>query len=1302
MQGAVNGPGVLECAAGNKEAARAGAVHSSQNDESVVQIERLLIIAGVLSGRKQTSKVLVDSGATCNFVSGTYVAREGLAVEPLDKHMSVRMANGVPVECSHMLRAARFETGSHRGGHDFIVMPVLDGFDIVLGRRFLKESCAIVDHESDNIAFRSHASQSRKVKQSKPNGESAQFGALIGELLEGHDCITQDEILRAYGLTAAPVGVERVSTRVRVSPVVHSAVMQCVDAYTAKMSPKVGKLPPRRGSFDHSITRVNENAQPRARRAIPLSQRHLKSLSEELDRLLAAGLIRVSRSEWAAPVFFVPKNENEDRMVCDYRALNAVTVTNSGSLPHVKELFARLTGCVVFSKLDLKSGYHQLRIKESDIPLTGFITPLGHFEWLVMPFGEKNAPASFTQLMSQLVLPDLVHSFVIVYQDDILIASCNEEDHASHVSQVLDRLCEHDLWINPAKCEWAVREVDFLGHHVRATECGTLIEPIESKIAAVRDWPVPACTNELRSFLGLANFYRDFVQDFSSIAAPLTALTGQRVKFEWLEQHRLSFEHLKDALCQSSALLAIDDAKPFVLHCDASAFAIGAVLSQADENGTLRPVGFFSRKLTDTQLRWDVYEREIYSVVAALEHYTMHLKSTSIPVKIFTDHRSLEELAQQLLSPKMARWFTTLSGYNYTVTWIPATENAAADALSRRPDHDDGSLSRKLTRTRVAQQLHADSGNSLGPGHHLSTTELAASCPISVKRSSVVASGEQIEAHTPAASLNAAVSVASSSLLDRVRARYANDPECELIVADPGKHGYRVVDGLLMRHGDHGILTPANDELRRDIMREAHDMPTSGHMGRTKTLARISEQFYWAGMAQDVARYIEHCGTCHRNKHSNSKPAGLLKPLPIVGKGEMITMDFVGPLPRSRRGMNSILVVVDKLTKRAYYEACTTRTTARQAAEIVFRRVVREQGLPVTIVSDRDSRFTSKVWSELWSLCGTKLGLATAYHQQTDGQSERQVRTLEESLRCFVNAAGNDWDERLVHAEIAHNTSKHASTGFTPLSLHSGISAALPLSLRPKRNQSAQPTTATKLLDKMASDIELAKTSLEVARARQKRAYDRRRQDVTYCVGDWAYLTASDRAGSSGGKSVWKPVYEGPYHVLDVSEDGLNVTLDLPRSRRHPVFHVEKLKKASMPLNDVPQLHTPERAHVNHTVRPPVSDDDRHARDDTEQAHIDWVDVSQPQLHVNSDRPNASLTIPPEDNESIVEVEHGGEDCVSERGSDEDSDASIDPAGDIEPTIRRSSRQRVQPDRLIHAARLGDQLRLNVAAHHDQ
>lgn len=953
---------------------RAGVAHSSAGVVSPVRIEHLITITGTVNSRPIKCVMLVDSGATTSFIAAAFVNQHGIGVDQLTESLLVKMANGQPVGCKLVVRQATVCVVGHTGKHDLVVLPDLDGFDVILGRSFLKEAGAIVNHATDAVEF---GRTKRKVKIAKSSCRSAVFAALVKEIVTDQQSTIQDRILVAYGLTASPVGCESVANLEHVPSAVEAAVLRVVTTYETRMMPMIGRLPPSRGQFDHSITLISGDVRPKARRAIPLSNRHQRALAKELAKLQSAGFIRPSRSEWAAPVFFVPKDELEDRMICDYRALNSVTETNSASLPYVKELFARLSDCVIFSKLDLTSGYHQLRLRESDIPLTGFITPHGHFEWLVMPFGEKNAPGSFAQLMSQLVLPDLIHSFVLVFQDDILVASQSDDEHPDHVAQVMKRLGDHQLWIKPQKCQWAVREVDFLGHRIRATSAGTVIEPCQSKIAAVADWPVPVNTSELRSFLGLSNFYRSFVRDFSSTAAPLTALTGARVKFEWSEQHQLAFVLLKDSLCDAPALLAVDDSKPFVLHCDASSFAVGAVLSQHDQSGKLRPVGFFSRKLTDTQLRWDVYEREIYSVVASLEHWFMHLKGTPVPVQIFTDHRSLEELAVQLLRPKMARWLTVLSGFNYRVTWVPAAENVVADALSRRPDHDDGSGHRKLAQTMVAQQLHAESGNHLGPGVELTQCEKQLACPINIQRSSW--DGSKAAGHDtcvlsrptePGAKLQmVAVSCTSQPLFDRVRELYLQDDRCTEILADPVTHGYQLVGGLLMRHGDRGVLVPLNNDLRRTIIHEAHDTPTSGHMGVAKTLARVYEVFYWPGLSRDVASYVSECIACQRHKHSNQLPAGLLKPLPIVGKGEMLTMDFVGELPRSKRGMNAILVVVDKMTKRAYYEACRTSTTAKQAADIVFRRVVREQGLPRFIISDRDSRFTSKVWKALWEAC---------------------------------------------------------------------------------------------------------------------------------------------------------------------------------------------------------------------------------------------------------------------------------------------------------------------------------------------
>ena len=1404
---------------------RAGVAQSAVSTSSPELIERLIVLTASV-GDGVSNAVLVDSGATSNFVTASFVRQHGLRTVELGQRLDVRMANGNLEPCGRFVRQAAVVIGQYSGMHDFVVLPSLDGFDVILGRTFLKQARVIVDHHCGSLTFahfhqaREHAA--RKVKLAKITSQSAVFSRLVADVVEGLDEPGQDELLQAFGLTAMPSASESTSTRVQVSSAVFDAVMLLVQAYEVRMKPFIGKLPPSRGSYDHAITVVSSEVRPKVRRAIPLNDRHQQALAKELARLLEAGFIRVSRSEWASPVFFVPKNADEDRMVCDFRGLNSVTMTNSGSLPYVKELFARLNGSVIFTKLDLTSGYHQLRVRESDIPLTAFITPHGHFEWVVMPFGEKNAPASFAQLMNQLVLRDLVHSFVIVFQDDMLIASKSDEEHVRHVEQVLQRLSDHELWIKPQKCEWAVREVDFLGHRIRATELGTVIEPLQSKIDAVSAWPVPTTAAELRSFLGLANFYRDFVQSFSAISAPLTALTGLRVPFVWEEEHERAFISLKAAMCAAPALLAVDCAKPFVMHCDASSFAVGAVLSQRDTaTNKLRPVAFFSRKLTDTQLRWDVYEREIFSVVTALEHWHFHLKGTSAPVQIFTDHRSLEELKRQLLRPKMARWLTFLSDFNYEVTWIPSADNQAADALSRRPDHDEGSLQRRIAQTAVAQQLHHETGNSLGPGAQLSPREQAHYCPASIGRtlpassvlsqlsvvpslsiapspasaarpdsiqsaasqfesaqssashlepdqlapaqsrrrlsstaqpvSAYLSSAQQQSAYSsppqqrsvcsvpvspvvclapalpivlatqetqvpvlPAKSslsaaaavqqpaltqelakfsseLNAvAVSASASPMLERIRSAYMTDSECQLVLSDPAKHGYCLRDGLLLRHNDRGIRLPEDSQLRLDALREAHDQPMSGHMGCAKTVSRLAQSFYWPGMARDVSEYIARCGPCQRNKHSNMKPAGLLKPLPLAGKGEMITIDFVGELPRSRRGKDAIMVVVDKMTKRSYYEPCTTTATAKQTAEMIFRRVVREQGLPLAIVTDRDARFTSQLWRDLWSLCGTEIGIATAYHQQTDGQSERQVRTLEESLRMFVNAAGNDWDERLVHVEIAHNTSRHASTGFAPLRLHTGIDVKLPISLVSSGcSQGRTQSSAQSILSRMLVDVDVARASLKLAQERQKVAYDRRHRDIKYVKGDYAYIGTADTINKKGGLTVWKPRYEGPFRVLWVSTDGLNVCLDIPKSRRHPVFHVSKLKKAKWPLNSL----------VSRTRRvnrvPPAAPADRvkvlvSEGDDSEQTQHDNVHVSEYSGAIRDQEVQSGA----EENEW-----HGEDEELSQSLLNSSCDGPVDASNEQAEGdgLRRPSRRRFPPERLIHDGRLGDHFGLNLA-----
>jgi hypothetical protein len=1217
-----------------------------------------------------------------------------------------------------MLQGADVEVPGHRGLHDMLVLPDIDGCDAILGRSFLKKADASVHHRSGCVEFgrspavivasgdergTSGASVNLVKNDDRVPAQRVRDEAVISRAEETSvDCITttterasasevlrsvmhrpeaedimsvlgdvpsvsgQDAMLRLFGLTAVPDkgDEETLAPLPQVSDWCQAELERATDGYEEVMEPLVGTLPPSRGEFDHQINEIDVNVEPQRRRAIPLNDCDQKALAVKLRALREAGLIRPSRSKWAAPVFMVPKADGDSRMVCDFRALNEVIHKDASSLPHIKELLNRVGKATVFTKLDLKSGYHQVRVRECDIPKTAFVTPHGHFEWLVMPFGETNAPATFSRLMSQLVLQDLIHDFVVVFQDDIMIASETEEDHVKHVQMVLERLQKHQLWIQPSKCAWGQREIEFLGFKVRATAAGTVISTMDSKIDAIREWPLPRTVSELRRFVGLCNFYRVFVRNHSAIAAPLTEMTAggkrARTKLLWTKVALDAFDELKRSLCEAPVLAVADDERPFVLHVDACSFAVGAVLSQAGDDGALRPVAYFSQKLTDTQLRWATYERELWAVVAALQHWDWHLRGAKNVIDIHTDHRSLEALmAQETWSPKQSRWMLVLAQYKFEIKFIPGKLNVVADALSRRADHDEGSERRRQLQTDLARKALLASGSELVP------------------------------------SVSAVAVAASSTFVEELKAGYNCDEWCKQVLEDPEKLGYCERDGLLLRHGEFGVLVPDHANLRRRLIVESHDKPVGGHLGLDKTMKRIAEVYFWPGMRSEIGAFVASCPSCQRNKPLNARPAGLLKPLPIVPKGHTITMDFVGPLPKTARGFDSILVMCDKFSKRAWFEPVRTTITAKQTADVVMRRVVRDQLLPAAILTDRDTRFTSALWSELWAACGTELKLSTAFHSQSDGQTERLNRTVEEMLRSYVNERNTDWDQRLLMAEISYNSSVNAATGFTPMRLHVGIEGRSPIHLAIGSASEPKVGSANKMFRAMAEDAKVATEKLQEAQVRMKHYYDENHRHVEYRVGDSALIKAKDLFTNVGGRRKLRARYVGPYTVTEVMQDGLNVRLDLPSSmRHHPVFHVERLRKWVDGEENVDLIEAHER-------------DEQWLLQEEAERKIKAPPASVVDDHLHgSDETSSSVPMAQHDDDGIWEYYNDmafGLDPSWQDNADSDSNSESEVHEQVvsqaapsplqqpaQPVLRQSSRRRQVPDRFIHAGRLAD------------
>ncbi|MEO1413559.1 MAG: reverse transcriptase family protein, partial [Bacteroidota bacterium] len=400
-----------------------------------------------------------------------------------------------------------------------------------------------------------------------------------------------------------------------------------------------------------------------------------------ISESLAAGLIRPSSSPVAAGFFFVKKKDGDLRPCIDYRALNEITIRNKYPLPLMDSTLEPLTQATVFTKLDLRSAYHLVRIREGDEWKTAFKTPRGHYEYLVMPFGLTNAPAVFQALMND-VLRDMLEEFVVVYLDDILIFSRSHEEHIQHVRRVLERLLHNRLFVKAEKCKFHASSVEYLGFIIE--EGQTRADP--RKIQAVVDWPAPRSRKELQSFLGFANFYRRFIRRFSTVAEPLTRLTSPSRPFIWSPVADAAFLELKERFTKAPVLLHPDPKRQFIVEVDASDTGLGAVLSQRSATDhKVHPCAFFSRRFLPAEENYDIGNRELLAVVAALEEWRHWLEGAELPFTIWTDHKNLTYIrATKRLSGRQARWASFLGRFDFTLTYRPGSRNTKADALSRQ------------------------------------------------------------------------------------------------------------------------------------------------------------------------------------------------------------------------------------------------------------------------------------------------------------------------------------------------------------------------------------------------------------------------------------------------------------------------------------------------------------------------------------------------------------------------------------------------------------------------------------------
>ena len=642
---------------------------------------------------------------------------------------------------------------------------------------------------------------------------------------------------------------------------------------------------------DHGIE-LEPGAPPPSCPTYRMSFLELEELEKQLKEYLGNGWIRPSQSPYGAPILFVKKKDGTTRMCTDYRALNKITKKNVYPLPRIDELLDRLQGARFFTKVDLRQGYHQFRIQDADVEKTAFRTRYGHYEYLVLPFGLMNAPATIMGLMNEVFRPYLDKS-VVVYLDDILIYSRTWEDHLRHISEVLDRLRAHQLYAKISKCEFGKARVDFLGHVV--SEKGVGVDA--KKIEAIQTWPPPQNVHDLRAFLGLANYYRRFVANYSKMTLPLTSMLKKGVQVSMGEEEMSAFLQVKEALTHAPVLAVADPRLGYRIVTDASDFAVGAILLQ-DQGQGYQPIAYESRKLQPAELRRNVYEKEMLAILHSLKAWRCYVEGRHI--EIVTDHESLKWLmTQKDLDRQQAKWVQLLSQFDIDIVYKPGRLNPA-DALSRHPLHRLAAVSLIQTSPELLQEFaeayEADPQyRSSDPGRIGSGTDSPTSRPTVPGRI-----GSRTNDPTLGPTVDGGVDSPPA----------AGPMGCK----KQGPLWYKEIQGT------YRVCVPDRRALKHLLIREAHDAPIGAHFGINKTMWRVEQTFTGQGMAKDVREYVRSCDLCQRNKPLVGKTRGLLQPLPVpVDRWAEVSLDFITGLPRTTKGHDCILNVVDRWSKWAYF-----------------------------------------------------------------------------------------------------------------------------------------------------------------------------------------------------------------------------------------------------------------------------------------------------------------------------------------------------------------------------------------------
>ena len=1093
-------------------------------------------ITTVLLNQETSIPALIDTGCLAYGLINERLVQKlqlpRISIQP----RAIQSVDKVTAAQIHQVTHVTMDISGYKKDVHFYIVPRIEEYQLILGRPWTIQEKVIIDDSRDRLMIQGTLEVPNESRQPYKQQDYKPISA------NGFTLLTQGkQRQKVQVFTASIKDIEKALSKFNQAPTDPTDRLpdwipeECRMVFDKTES---NRLPPHRPDVDHAIT-LEKNSSTGITPQAPwgplynMSREELLVLRKTLTDYLSKGFIRVSSSPAAAPVLFVKKPGGGLRFCCDYRALNKITRKDRYPLPLIHETLNQISKAKWFTKLDVVSAFHRIRIKEGDEWLTAFRTRFGLYEWLVTPFGLANAPSTFQRYINW-TLREFLDDFVSAYVDDVLIfTDGTKSEHRKQVLQVLQKLQDAGLQLDIDKCEFEVQSTKYLGFIIDAEE-GIKMDPV--KVQAIVDWQPPTTVKGVQSFLGFSNFYRTFIQDYSALTAPLHRLTHKDTVFKWSMDAQQAFERLKQAFTTAPVLAQFDPDDETILETDSSGWAIGGILSQY-KNGILRPIAYFSQKNSPAECNYEIYDKEMLAIIKCLKEWGTELQSVQ-NFTILTDHKNLEYFTTiRQLSERQMRWQLILSRFNFVLQYRPGKLSQKPDILSRREQDLVQGQDERLSYREVC----------LLPKELIKATTIRATpvaalmdptLPLETLWEEAIAQDEEY--------------ARIKETVQRQARQFSSDLRIKVSISECSISNQ---GNLLYRERK---WVPNYEPLRTKIIQLCHDSPLTAHPGRDGTLATVLRQYFWPNMSQDVRQFTRNCDHCGRTKVWRDLKYGLLRPLSVPDQiWKEISMDFIGPLPKTQSGHDCILVITDRLGKGVIIEPCS-KTDAESLTRLFIRSFYRHHGLPNSITSDRGPQFISEFWRSLCTSLNIQQRLSTGFHPQTDGSTERANSEIERILRLWTNYEQNDWDNWLPLVELALNGRTSSTTKVSPFFLTHGyhLDPILePTTTVHYRNENVQQQ-ARQIQDKLRKVKEWANVNMTAAQQEQERQANKlRRPSPAYKVGDKVWLKLTNIQTTRPSKKLDDKAAK--YTVTEVVGPH-SYRLNVP-GNVHNVFHVDLL-----------------------------------------------------------------------------------------------------------------------------------------------